>query len=386
MCSEIYKEEDFYNNDGWPTESFKYCNYRLNESGGDYDEFALVDNALYPYVRLAKKRGNNHYPCGRCLSPATDGWFATLTNAERDKECPKIAWGIAAEFLANLKYDHKQDDYVLSKPNDEIILNYYRRYLNLYLEDHNGLRYSALTGVEKELAFIAEHEEVCCALWKKSESLKAYSQLYEYVEYAEREYERYINERKQSLHKHEVTDLKQINELRTIIQNGNNSIYIENHTGPIILEKHNIEGTCDNTIRDEAYFAGIEAKIIEVLDRAYATIDVCVAWFTNQNLQKKLLDKRRQGIAVRVITYDDVVNKNYGVDLSKLDHKAVRGERGGILHDKFCVIDNTHTIVGSYNWTINAENKNDEDAFFHFDDYILASSFTKRFNEIWQRD
>ena len=98
------------------------------------------------------------------------------------------------------------------------------------------------------------------------------------------------------------------------------------------------------------------------------------------------MDKRRQGIAVRVITYDDVVNKNYGVDLSKLDHKAVRGERGGILHDKFCVIDNTHTIVGSYNWTINAENKNDEDAFFHFDDYILASSFTKRFNEIWQRD
>ena len=41
MCSEIYKEEDFYNNDGWPTESFKYCNYRLNESGGDYDELIM---------------------------------------------------------------------------------------------------------------------------------------------------------------------------------------------------------------------------------------------------------------------------------------------------------------------------------------------------------
>ena len=30
------------------------------------------------------------------------------------------------------------------------------------------------------------------------------------------------------------------------------------------------------------------------------------------------------------------------------------------MHDKFCVIDNQVVITGSYNWTTNAEFKNDE--------------------------
>lgn len=30
------------------------------------------------------------------------------------------------------------------------------------------------------------------------------------------------------------------------------------------------------------------------------------------------------------------------------------------MHDKFCVIDNQRVITGSYNWSDNAEYKNDE--------------------------
>ena len=89
---------------------------------------------------------------------------------------------------------------------------------------------------------------------------------------------------------------------------------------------------------------------------------------------------------MRVIIYKDGVNKSKGVDLAGLTHKEYRGERGGVEHHKFCVIDNVHTISGSYNWTLNAEHKNDEDATFHFEDYKLASTFTRRFNEIWRRD
>lgn len=140
------------------------------------------------------------------------------------------------------------------------------------------------------------------------------------------------------------------------------------------------------TIHNEAYFAGIENKILSALDGAEATIDVCVAWFTNTILRDKLLEKSKAGIEVRVIIYKDGVNHSKGVDLSSLRHKEYRGERGGILHDKFCIIDNVHTICGSYNWTSNAENKNDEDAAFHFEDYKFASTYTRRFNEMWRRD
>ena len=138
--------------------------------------------------------------------------------------------------------------------------------------------------------------------------------------------------------------------------------------------------------RNDAYFAGIEKQILEVLDKALTTIIVCVAWFTNTKLRDKLIEKQKDGIDVRVIIYKDGVNHSKGVDLSELNHKEYRGERGGIMHEKFCVVDNVHTVCGSYNWTLNAENKNDEDAAFHLEDYKFASKYTKRFNEIWKRD
>ena len=138
--------------------------------------------------------------------------------------------------------------------------------------------------------------------------------------------------------------------------------------------------------KNEAYFEGIAQRITEALDKAEAQIDVCVAWFTNPQLRDKLLEKSKEDVVVRVIIYEDGVNHTKGVDLSGLNHKEFRGERGGVLHDKFCVIDNVHTINGSYNWTLNAEHKNDEDAAFHFEDYKLASSYTKRFNQMWKRD
>lgn len=87
-----------------------------------------------------------------------------------------------------------------------------------------------------------------------------------------------------------------------------------------------------------------------------------------------------------LVIYKDGVNHSKGVDLSQLTHKEYRGERGGIMHEKFCVIDNVITISGSYNWTLNAENKNDEDASFRFEDHKFASKYTRRFNEMWNRD
>jgi geranylgeranyl diphosphate synthase type II len=56
----------------------------------------MVMNSEYPYIRLTKKRGNSHLPCGECQQPIIGGWFASLTESERDEYCPKIAWGFAA--------------------------------------------------------------------------------------------------------------------------------------------------------------------------------------------------------------------------------------------------------------------------------------------------
>lgn len=61
---EVYKEEDFYKDKGWPSERLVYSKYILNIVGDDYDQFILVVNAEYPYIRLSPKRGNFQFPCG----------------------------------------------------------------------------------------------------------------------------------------------------------------------------------------------------------------------------------------------------------------------------------------------------------------------------------
>lgn len=440
---DYYSEEKFYQNNGWPPERLDYCDYIFyidneTEYGPDYDQFALVINATYPYIRLTKKRGRYHFPCGLSDSPAPESTYAQKPETERDLECPKIAWGIAAVFLANLKYDINQKDYVLLKVKNVLFEEYYEKYWNLYKSLHNGLRLSNISDEQKELDFIKEHNDVINRLWKKCEPLKKYIELYKYASDVKKQYGEFLFSRKQLIENGLMLKNNRFStEIRVPFENSpyikvfflddsvasrakaavealncvkNVNITLSTskaHPGntltvypkPMVdardCEKEVIVGlnlffsnvTVGNMQpHNDAYFAGIEKQILEVLDKALTTIIVCVAWFTNQKLKDKLIEKQKDGIDVRVIIYKDGVNNNKGVDLSELKHKEYRGERGGIMHEKFCVVDNVHTICGSYNWTLNAENKNDEDASVHLEDYKFASKYTKRFNEIWKRD
>lgn len=133
-------------------------------------------------------------------------------------------------------------------------------------------------------------------------------------------------------------------------------------------------------------FRNIEKKILEALDEAIATIDVSVAWFTNDTLQKKLLEKKNAGCKVRIMIDANHTNQRHGVDLNPFEHKAIKAERKGIMHHKFCVIDNNITIHGSYNWTTNAETKNNEEISVDKNDVKKASAYTKEFNRLWDKD
>ncbi|MGY3054036.1 phosphatidylserine/phosphatidylglycerophosphate/cardiolipin synthase-like enzyme [Pedobacter sp. UYEF25] len=112
---------------------------------------------------------------------------------------------------------------------------------------------------------------------------------------------------------------------------------------------------------NEAHFQDIQNKILTALDGAKVSIRVVMAWFTNDTLFKKLVEKHAEGVDVRVAIFDDGINKKHGVDITQLPHDMIkRGKRGGLMHNKFCVIDNQLVVTGSYNWSDNAEFRNDE--------------------------
>ena len=241
---EVYKEEDFYKDNGWPPESLSYCSYIFytgneTEYGEDYDQFVLVDNALYPYIRLTEKRGKCQSPCGGMSIIAADGSFAKKSEEERNRECPKIAWGFAAVFLANLRYDEMQKDYVERKDRNVVIKEYYNKYLKIYLDSHNGLKYSKITLEQKELDFLANHEVVIRSFWEKCTPLKKYTLLYEYAADAESEYEDFLKARKIEVQKKKASastsDVKSTG-ISKITQNGEKSVYIENNNGSVTIK------------------------------------------------------------------------------------------------------------------------------------------------------
>jgi phosphatidylserine/phosphatidylglycerophosphate/cardiolipin synthase-like enzyme len=119
---------------------------------------------------------------------------------------------------------------------------------------------------------------------------------------------------------------------------------------------------------NQAHFLDIQNKILDALDGGKVSIRVVMAWFTNEALFNKLLEKHNVGVDVQVAIYDDGVNRKHGVDISKVPHKMIkRGQRGGLMHDKFCIIDNQVVVTGSYNWTNNAEFRNDENITIEHD-------------------
>lgn len=142
-------------------------------------------------------------------------------------------------------------------------------------------------------------------------------------------------------------------------------------------------GFIDHTksVQNVAHFQNLEKQVIDAIDQSKVSICIAMAWFTNERIKDKLLEKQKTGVDVDIVIYDDGVNKKHGVDLSEFSYTAVKGSRGGIMHNKFCVIDNQTILTGSYNWTNNAETKNDEVVTI-LKDPERASEFTLKFKEL----
>ncbi len=68
--------------------------------------------------------------------------------------------------------------------------------------------------------------------------------------------------------------------------------------------------------------------------------------------------------------------KGIGLKIKKVD--------GGSMHNKFMVIDEKLVATGSFNYTENADETNDENLVFLVNQEII-SAFESEFSEIWQQ-
>ena len=116
---------------------------------------------------------------------------------------------------------------------------------------------------------------------------------------------------------------------------------------------------------EKAYFSGIRNRIIPCLDNATNKIEVAMAWFTSNELFEALINALNRDVDVELILLDNAINyMYYAPDFNEFINAGgklrIAGSEVGFMHHKFCVIDDSLAITGSYNWTYYAETRNVE--------------------------
>lgn len=139
----------------------------------------------------------------------------------------------------------------------------------------------------------------------------------------------------------------------------------------------------------EVYFspnAGTSTRIVQEIGRAFGTLDVAIYSFTLDEIADALIAARNRGVAVRILADSSQANGT-GSEVAKLEAagfqlKRTNGGSGGIMHNKFAIFDGRVLLTGSYNWSANAEQNNDENAVF-IRDMRVISAFQANFNSMW---
>lgn len=135
-----------------------------------------------------------------------------------------------------------------------------------------------------------------------------------------------------------------------------------------------------------AVFENIADRILIELEQASNSIYIAVAWLTNRNLFNVLMKKAQQGITVQLMLSNDHINEQSYIDYTQLNilnsaAYLIGNGKTDLMHNKFCVIDSSTVITGSYNWSYKAE-KNHENILITKGDTVLAEQFTKQFKKI----
>jgi len=126
-------------------------------------------------------------------------------------------------------------------------------------------------------------------------------------------------------------------------------------------------------------------EILDRLNAAEKSIELAMYMLTSRELSNALTLAARRGVTVRVFLDGENAEECYSkADFLKKNGVLVKLEKGeGLMHNKFCVIDEEVVITGSYNWTASADLKNDENVIIITSDKT-ANIYKKQFDKYWQ--
>ena len=139
--------------------------------------------------------------------------------------------------------------------------------------------------------------------------------------------------------------------------------------------------------KTEVYFSlydDPEAVIIKNINAAEEFISIAMYTFTDVEIAQAILEARDRGIYIKIYLDHSQVKAKYSRSRYFIQNGIeVRiSSNSYIMHNKFAVIDNKIIITGSYNWTVSAGKRNDENLLVIDDNYIVER-YQDQFNNLW---
>lgn len=139
----------------------------------------------------------------------------------------------------------------------------------------------------------------------------------------------------------------------------------------------------------ENYFAPedkVAEKIVARLKQAKTTLDFMAFSFTDDNIGQAILDRAKAGVVVRGVfenTGSETEFSEYG-KLKKAGLDVLQDGNPYLMHHKVFIMDNKTVILGSFNFSQNAETENDENLII-VDDASLAQTFQAEFARVYDQ-
>lgn len=125
-------------------------------------------------------------------------------------------------------------------------------------------------------------------------------------------------------------------------------------------------------------------EIVASIDRAERYVYVAMYFFTSRPIAQAIVRARERGVDVKVCLDDEQPHYEYTksrfLESNNINVRYVGGS--GIMHNKFCIIDDVVTITGSYNWTARADLENDENVLI-IESGEITRIFKAQFSRYW---
>lgn len=128
----------------------------------------------------------------------------------------------------------------------------------------------------------------------------------------------------------------------------------------------------------------IKQRIISEINNSKQCVYLAMAWFTDRDIANALIGAKNRNVFIDIILSSNAQNetvKQMFKDVNINVHAFDTGDERGMMHHKFCLLDNKISINGSYNYSYNASNNNVENVNVS-DDYTTYKQLFAEFERL----